>query len=359
MFMKSAKGYQRYFHKDGILDELIFFVTNRCNYRCRTCFYADTMEHRTLQDEKELSTDEIKKISLSIGRLDRLLISGGEPFLRDDLAEVCEIFFNQNRVGGIHLPTNGFDPERIGRLTETIVRKCPGMALDVSLPLDGLEDTHDAIRGVKGSFEKVVETADRLAELKKQFADLTTYVITVVNSANLGEIVGLAEFVRDRMPVDGHGPSPMRGTPYDRDLKPPTDVEWSALSDELMPYHRHWIRRRGGGNWKALLATNRVRYLYGLYTHVLRGERLPFRCRAGNVIGVLEPNGEVRLCELTESIGNVRSANYDFRTIWLSDRAKEMRKTVEDCACTHACFLEPSIDGNLFAFVKSYLRGRV
>ncbi len=307
----------------------------------------------------ELSPDEIRKISLSIGRLDRLLISGGEPFLRDDLAEVCEIFFNQNRIGGIHLPTNGFDPERIGRLTETIVRKCPGMALEVSLPLDGLKETHDTIRGVKGSFEKVVEAADRLAEVKKEFADLTTYIITVVNNTNLEEIVELAEFVKDRLPVDGHGPAPMRGTPYDRALKPPTDAEWSALSDKLMPYHRHWIRRRVDRKWKALLATNRVRYLYGLYSHVLRGDRLPFRCRAGDAIGVLEPNGEVRLCELTESIGNVRSVHYDFRAIWHSDRANEMRKIIENCACTHACFLEPSIDGNLFAFVKSYLRGRV
>ena len=288
-----------------------------------------------------------------------MLISGGEPFLRDDLAEVCEIFFNQNKVNSIHLPTNGFDPDRIGRHTDTIVRKCPGMCLDVSLPLDGLKETHDTIRGVKGSFERVVETADRLAEVKKEFANLTTYIITVVNNSNLGEIVRLAEFVKDHLPVDGHGPAPMRGTPYDRSLKPPTDAEWSALSEKLMPYHRHWNRRRVERKWKALLATNRVRYLYGLYTHVLRGDRLPFRCQAGNAIGVLEPNGEVRLCELTESIGNVRSVNYDFRTIWCSDRANEMRKTIEDCTCTHACFIEPSIDGNLFAFVKSYLRGRV
>jgi len=317
------------------------------------------MDHRALQDEKELSIDEIRKISLSIGPLDRLLISGGEPFLRDDLAEICEIFFHQNRISSIHLPTNGFDPERTCRHTKNILKKCPKMGLEVSLPLDGLKETHDAIKGVQGSFEKVMETADRLAEIKKESANLSIYIITVVTNTNLGEIVRLAEFVKDLLPVDGHGPAPMRGTPYDRTVAPPTNAEWNALSEKLMPYHRYWNSKSIDRKWKAILATNRVRYLYSLYTHVLQGDRLPFRCQAGNTIGVLEPRGEVKLCELTESIGNVRSADYDFRAIWFSERANEMRRAIEGCTCTHACFLHPSIDRNLPALVKSYLRGRV
>lgn len=305
----------------------------------------------------ELSISEISKISFSMGRFDRLLISGGEPFLRGDLPEICEIFYLQNKISSIHLPTNGFYTEKISDSVYKILRKCPKSGLAISLSLDGLRETHDKIKGVRGSFEKTMETAKALSILKKEFANLNIYIITVVNKVNLNEILDLAEFVKNNLTVDGHGPSPIRGTPYDKTLSPPSYEEWGKLSKKLMQYHSYWNKKRAGNRLKAFFADNKTRYLYKIYTRVLKGEKLPFRCQAGNAVGVLEPNGDVKLCELTQGIGNVHSANFDFKAIWLSDKANEMRKKIKACACTHACFLAPSIEMNPFSLISSYFLG--
>ena len=338
-----------------ILNELIFAITYKCNFRCKTCYYVDTMDN----SGKELSIDEIKRISSSIGKFNNLLISGGEPFLRDDLAEICEIFYLKNKICHIHLPTNGFYTEKIYNYTRKILHKCPNLRLTIGLPLDGLQETHDKIKGIKGSFEKVIETTKSLSALKKEFDNLNIYIITVVNNLNLNEIISLSEFVKNDLPVNSHGPSPMRGTPYDKALVPPSYKEWDVLSKRLMKYHRYWNKKSGDTKLRIFLANNRVRYLYRIYTRVLKGKKLPFRCQAGNIIGVLEPNGDVRLCELTDTVGNVRSADYDFRTVWFSDKAHDMREKIKDCACTHACFLGPSIELHLPALLRSYFWNRV
>lgn len=345
-------------HLSG-LDELIFFVTYKCNFRCRTCFYADGMNIKSGSSQSELKIEEIRKISSSLGRLTTLYLSGGEPFFRNDLAEICSVFRGQNGVKNIYLPTNGFYTEKIFEGVRDILYKCPGMNLIVSLPLDGLKKTHDRIKGVPGSFEKVGESIKRLSALKEEYPNLSLFIITVISNENINEIIELCEFVKSSLPVDGHGPTPLRGLPHDKDLRGPTYEEWERLSPKLMEYHAYWSRMREKTGVKAILATNRVRYLYDLYGYVLKNGKMPFRCRAGDTIAVLEENGDVKLCELTEKIGNVRDGGYDIKKVLSSPQALRLRKSLDRCACTHACFLNPSIEMCPSALFRSYFLGRV
>jgi MoaA/NifB/PqqE/SkfB family radical SAM enzyme len=238
-----------------------------------------------------------------------------------------------------------------------IFDRCPSIKLNISLPLDGFEKTHDRIKNTEGSFKKVIETIEGLASLKKRFSNLNIFIITVVNKLNLNEIAGLAEFIKNNLPVDGHNPSPMRGMPYDKYLLPPSYKEWDNISAELMRFHSYWHRKRMN-KIKAFLVTNKIKYQYNIYAQILKYKRMPFKCQAGNIIAVLEPNGDVKLCELTDTIGNVRNNNYDFRKTLFSDQANDMRKIIKRCACTHACFLEPSIRLNPLSLFRSYLWGR-
>lgn len=357
--LNLLKAYHNCYLNKFSLDGLIFFVTDRCNFKCKTCFYINGTGYNTGKVEKELSIDEIRKISSSIGKFSTLLISGGEPFLRDDLAEICEVFYLQNKVKCVHLPTNGFYIDKVYDTTYKILKKCSGINLIIGLPLDGLKETHDKIKGVNGSFEKVVETTKKLDVLKKEFKNLCTYIITVVNNLNLNEIIKLSEFVKNNLPVDDHGPSPVRGTPCDKDLSPPSYKEWDELSEKLMEYHRYWNEKKAGGKVRTSIPYNRIHYIYKLYTHILEGKKLPFKCQAGNLIGVLEPHGDVKLCELTGTVGNVRSAGYDFKAVWFSGKAGDMRKKIKNCTCTHACFLGPSIEMNPLSFMKSSFLGRL
>ena len=58
---------RKYLIDEFKLDELIFAVTDKCPFRCKTCFYADTMDAKKEEDVYGMSLYEIEKISLSLG----------------------------------------------------------------------------------------------------------------------------------------------------------------------------------------------------------------------------------------------------------------------------------------------------
>jgi MoaA/NifB/PqqE/SkfB family radical SAM enzyme len=338
------------------LKDLIFFVTRRCNLRCRTCFYAGEIDRDPA--EAELTLAEIDKVAAGLPRLDSLLVSGGEPFLREDLVEICAIFQRRCRIAAIHLPSNGLLSERVLAGSAEILRRLPGLRLTLSLPLDGLESVHDGIKGAAGSFRGTIATARALAPLRKKFPALRVYIITVAARENLADVLPLAEWIRRDLDVDGHGPSPLRGRPRDPGLRPPRADEWRELAAALLPYHRHWLERSGRSRLRNALAFHRVRYLYGLYARVLAGGGLPFACPAGERIAVLEPDGGVRLCELSPVVGNVRAAAYDLRAILRGPEAERELRARRSCSCTHACFLERGICSSPGALARSLLGRR-
>ncbi|NIS73728.1 MAG: radical SAM protein, partial [Deltaproteobacteria bacterium] len=81
---------------------LTFFLTRRCNARCPFCFY---LRSGGKKDPEELSLDEIGTISSSFGKLLWLAFSGGEIFLRNDLADITRVFYENNKPAIILLPT--------------------------------------------------------------------------------------------------------------------------------------------------------------------------------------------------------------------------------------------------------------
>jgi len=88
------------------LESLIFFVTGECNLRCEHCFY-----HDRLNKNDDIKLEQIKKAFKSFGKIKNLLLSGGEPFLREDLFEICCFFKENNGIKSISIPTNGSLPE--------------------------------------------------------------------------------------------------------------------------------------------------------------------------------------------------------------------------------------------------------
>src|SRR4029077_13976439 len=75
------------------LNTIIFFVTSHCNATCETCFYWDE-----LNQEGDLSWDEIVKLSESTPPFTDLWFSGGEPTLRRELPEIIDLFVRNNGV---------------------------------------------------------------------------------------------------------------------------------------------------------------------------------------------------------------------------------------------------------------------
>ena len=86
---------------------LVFFINSICNMKCEHCFYWTS-----LNQKNDLSKEEIFALSDSLGTIENLNLSGGEPFLRADFAEICVKFIEQNHVRQIYVPTYRGNPRR-------------------------------------------------------------------------------------------------------------------------------------------------------------------------------------------------------------------------------------------------------
>ena len=270
--MALLKNYINLIQRKRLPTSWIFFVTSKCNSKCSHCFYWKDLN----KIDNELTLNDIQKITLNMGYFDNLLISGGEPTLRNDIADICHLFYVNNKIKSIHFPTNGLNPDNIYDKINLILERCKGIKLNIGLPLDGLEGTNDYLRGVKGAFRNVVKTAEKLADLKKRFPNLTTYIISVVSNMNYGEMLPLAEYV-SKLPVDDHGPSPLRGSPKDYELKPPTSSQWKKLTKDFFASKSLIFKK--SENARDIIQRNRRVSMYKYYSKILdKGFIMP--CRA-------------------------------------------------------------------------------
>jgi len=314
---------------------LIFFVTSRCNSRCATCFYWKEMETAG----PDLSLDEIQQVAAHLGPLETLLLSGGEPTLRNDLAEVVETFFRSNGVRHVGLPTNGLLPERTRDLVEQILRRCPGMRVDLNVSLDDIGKRHDAIRGVEGNFDRALETIRLITALRETFDCLYVNVETVLFDANGRHIPELLDFVREQLDVNGHYVEVLRGNPRDGGVGLPSLAEIRCLHRLVLKNHIRYHADPRKKRWPHELPY--LRELYRWQERVLRGEQWPAPCPAAREVAVIEPDGRVRGCELRGVMGNLRQCGYDLHCILESHEAQAERREIETsrCSCTHCVFI--------------------
>jgi len=161
-------------------------ITQRCNLRCLHC--GSDCGSDPLRDE--LSTEEWLSFFDSLpSRFDRkpliLAVTGGEPF--------CCPRFDDNLAG---LPRNDLSFGMVSNgwaLTEQNVAKVVAAGItSMTVSLDGLEASHDWLRGRKGSFERAVAGIHRVVRAGLPFFD----VVTCVNPRNLEELPEMLPLLR-------------------------------------------------------------------------------------------------------------------------------------------------------------------
>lgn len=336
------------------LSQVIFFVTSGCNLRCQNCF-----NWRGLNKKDDLSIEEIEKISKSMPSFGFLLLSGGEPFLRDDLPQIIGYFRRNNGIRGVGIPTNGTFTERIERLTAEILQIDSELQVYVYFSLDGLAEFHDESRGVPNSFNKSVESLDRLTRLKAESSNLSVSVNTVVSAYNLDEIPRLIDFLEKKGAgyVDMHYFEIVRGSPRDPSVKDLPEAGVRALyAETILPHQEKLYRQRKGAGWSnfilAKMATAALALEYKIQCdNFFHNAKWGFPCLAGKSSAVISNGGDVSLCELKSSVGNLRQADFEWSRIVDSDVWREaVRKVREDaCFCTHNCFITESMYASPYA----------
>ena len=318
---------------------LTLFVTSQCNAKCSHCFYWEN-----LNQGHDLSFDEIVKLSNSIGTLDKLLITGGEPFLRRDLADICQLFFEKNSLGDVSIPTNGLQPERTRTVVKGILEAANGRPVTISFSIDGTEEYHDRLRGVPGNLKKLQETYRQVRTLQDEFPNLILRVATTVMQQNYDEVMKLFDEMPNILPgVNSPCINLLRGSPHDRSLMLPSEADIKRLYEHKVsssPGKQGFLRRLAD------------RFTFAVAYENFRQDTQVVPCEAGRILGVVEDNGDVKPCELLPPVGNLREGT--FEEIWNSAEAKEARQRIVDkqCKCTHECNTFPSLMANPLHAVK-------
>ncbi len=136
------------------ISEIEFKITNKCNLKCLHCAASSD-----ISNIDTLSTNQIKLILDKIFKLDidTLLITGGEPLIRQDI-ETLLPYIRNNFKGVVNLITNG---TLIDKEMAHLLKKC---VTAVSISVDGYDKiSTDFIRG-KGAYDKIIQAIDNLKE---------------------------------------------------------------------------------------------------------------------------------------------------------------------------------------------------
>ena len=326
---------------------LILFINSICNQHCEHCFYWQNLNRRD-----DLTKEELFSLSLQLGRIENLNLSGGEPFLRKDFAEVCRQFIRHNQVRQIYVPTNSwFKDKMIAQISSTLEE--PSLELFVvEMSLDGLGEFHDRFRVSPGSFARAMDTYDALEKLQERDPRLRIHSISTATAVNMDEIRRLTTYLYDRCPrMDHHNLAIMRGDPKNPSLQVPDLGEYTSLYEYIRSLWAPREEGRFGGSVEPMLQWAKVRSI--------QEQRQVVPCRAGVLSAVVYSNGDVSVCELHEPLGNLRQQS--FWEIWNSEAARERRRSVAcaECWCTTEVFLWPSFTFQPGQLARAMVGGQV
>jgi MoaA/NifB/PqqE/SkfB family radical SAM enzyme len=152
-------------------------ITNRCNLRCTYC-YAKVSD-RQMEDLSKtdifLMIDALKKAGTVL-----IVLSGGEPLIRDDVGEIIDYVRKKNLM--CEVLTNGYPVEK--RIDD--LKKVDSLCISI----DGDEQTHDRGRG-KGSYATAVRALE--AALAHNISTRIHATITTNNISSLRYLINLAQ----------------------------------------------------------------------------------------------------------------------------------------------------------------------
>ena len=138
-----------------------------------------------------------------VKNLRELDITGGEPFLRNDLPVLLNEIARMKplrfpRLRSVAVTTNGFLTEKI---LETVHQALPllreaGIGLVLALAMDGVGKVHDGIRNVKGGWARLDRTIRCLTEIREADTNLVIGLKTTILPDNVTELYHIAEYAR-------------------------------------------------------------------------------------------------------------------------------------------------------------------
>lgn|GEM_PF-2009305 len=317
----------------------IFFITSKCNFKCKHCFYW-----KSLNVKEELSLDEFVKISKGFNNLVYLNLTGGEPFLREDIDKICFSFYKNSGTKFIAISTNGFFTKKIAEKVYSILNSCRGIQLNIGISIDSLYKKHDEFRGVKGSFRNAIQTINSLKKIKEKYPNLNIIINTCYSKYNENEIKEIYEYLK-KLGVSYQRIGLLREDTKDPELTKVSLEKYESLMNE--------IKKDENNNYSNLFRIiNQLNNEINL--KVKKYDKRIIPCVAGRKMVVIKENGDVFPCEiLNKKMGNLKEFDYKIGRLLNSKTAGEINNSIrKNCFCHWGCATQNNIVFNPWMYPK-------
>lgn len=302
-------------------------VTYRCPMQCKMC----NIWANPTKPSEEFAPELLEKLP----RMHSVNITGGEPFIREDIEEIVKIL--RKKTDRIVFSTSGWFSDRIIALA----KKYPDLGFRISI--EGLSVKNDELRGRPGGFDKGLRT---LLELRRMGVKDIGFGITVSNN-NSGDMLDLYELNKN-LKMEFATASFHNSFYFHKYDNQVTNVdEVCANFDELI---QRLMKENNPKSWF------RAFFNLGLINYV-RGGRRMLPCEAGSENFFLDPYGNILPCNGMEercwfaSMGNLKEASFD--EIWNSPQAAAVRDKVAHCPKN--CWMIGSVSPVMHKYLRQIL----
>lgn len=295
-------------------------VTYRCNARCNMC---NRYKAPSRADE-EITIETIKKLP----PMYFTNITGGEPFIRNDLKEIVrELYKKSDRIV---ISTNGYFTDRIIDLC----KEFPNIGIRISI--EGLEETNDKIRGLKDGFKKGYETLKLLRQMGMKDVGFGM----TVQDLNANDLVPLYD-ISNELGLE-FATASLHNSFYFVEAKniikdrPMVAKNFELLINKL-------LKSKSPKKWM------RAYFNHGLINYIYGQKRL-LPCDMSFDTFFIDPYGDVMPCNGTkdkEVMGNLNTQSWD--ELWNSEAAEIVRKKVR--SCSRNCWMIGSVSPAMHKYI--------
>ncbi|OGI04975.1 MAG: radical SAM protein [Candidatus Margulisbacteria bacterium GWF2_38_17] len=307
-------------------------LTYRCNAKCNMCNVYKYPSNK----EEEIGPKELEKLP----QMKFTNITGGEPFVRNDIENIVAIL--RKKTKRIVISTNGYFTDRIVNLC----KKHPDLGIRISI--EGMPKTNDAIRGIPDGFDKGLRTLLTLREMG--ITDIG-FGMTVqeVNAQDLIPLYSLAnalgyEFATATLHNSHYFHK------YDNRI-----INKEKVTNEFEKLIACLLTSRSPKKWFRAYFNN------GLINFIHGGSR-PIPCNMGSDGFFLDPSGDILPCNGMDRklpMGNIKRKSFD--EIWTSQNARNIRETVKRCnkQCWMIGSAAPAMKNNMRLPISWILKNKI
>lgn len=321
--------------------KVTFVATYHCNFRCEMCGIWQK------KSVNEMTPDEVARFFTRWSQFSWVHLTGGELFMRRDLDDLIAAIQRSCRsLFLLNFPTTGWFGNRVVEVVEKTLARGVGRLM-VTISIDGPPKLHEELRGLPNSWARGIDTFQRLRGIKRNnFQPVIGMTLLKKNAAKVEETFAaiqaeIPDFKRSELHLNiGHDSEHYFANNGREGLSAP-----DAEIVKAMEAHR---RQTGGRLHPVKFLEDRYQALVSDY---LRTHTSPLPCTAMASSCFIDPYWTLYPCSIwNEPVGNLREADFDLQTLWLSEAARHARQNVVSGNCPHCwtpCEAYPTILGNL------------